>query len=196
MVSQTPQQVTGKKTSKIVHQCPAAFLYSRMLLVSGMCALCSASVNHAACNQTTKNKEVHSCRARPCAMHRTSIEKSHVFWFWDTKPQGDRNSSSHCRACPSFSEDVCPPRSLAMQLHRLQLRRPPRVCIGYWLWRGNCVSTTCCTRDGDLRRLVASDLQDASRLSRLWKQFFSKEPQRGHSLSKPPPLAVLQSWFP
>ena len=48
-------------------------------------------------NRHPKNKEVHSCRSRPFAMQRTSTENIARVLGLDTKPQGGRNSSSHCR---------------------------------------------------------------------------------------------------
>ena len=66
---------------------------------------------------TQKTKKCTSCRARAFAMQRTSTENIARVLGLDTKPQGDRNSSSHCRVCPSSSDDVRPQRPLAMQLH-------------------------------------------------------------------------------
>ena len=43
-----------KKSSETVHRNPTAPLYIRRLRMSGMCALCSASVKRAACNPTPR----------------------------------------------------------------------------------------------------------------------------------------------
>ena len=110
--SQTPEDVTVKKTSKTVHQSPPTSLCVRILSMSGMYVLCSASVNHAACNQTPK-KQRGAFLLSTSVCNATDLDRD------------DRNGSSHCRASPSARGDVRPPRSRVMQLHRLQLRRPP-----------------------------------------------------------------------
>ena len=173
------------------------FIRVQLRLCTVACFLCLACMLCAPLPSTMlpatrhpKNKEVHSCRARPFAMQRTSTENIARVLGLDTKPQGDRNSSSHCRACPSSSEDVRPPRSLAMQLHPLQLRRPPRgvhrqLALAWELRLHHLLHPRRGSPPPRPRHCI-SDIINSS-----------KEPQRGHSHSKPPaPLAVLQSWCP
>ena len=178
LVSQTPQQVTGKKQARLFTSVQLRFctVACFLCLACVLCAPLPSTMLHATRQPKTKRSipagHVHVQCIGPRSRNRT------CFGFWTRNRKAIEIAPATVVLAPPFQKTYaiqdlwpCSPIGFNFVDHH-------GVCIGYWLWRGNCVSTTCCTRDGDLRRLVASDLQDASRLSRLWKQFFQRTAKR------------------